>query len=96
MHKANIKLAGMFSYKNPDCEASQSETGEDVAKRLCRFLEKHTKALEGHTNLIFCHELVMRAFQYLLSRDPTVFDRIEYDNWAVVEWCGSLDAIKNI
>lgn len=63
---------------------------------LRSFLVRHTKALEGHTNVIFCHEVVMRAFQYLLSRDPTVLDRIRYENCAVVEWCESLDAIKNI
>lgn len=92
-HKAGIKAHGMFRYKKLD---SKAETGEDVAKRLTHFLMRHKQALNDQTNIIFCHELVMRAFQYLVRRDPTVFDTIEYDNCEVAVWTGSLDALVNM
>lgn len=92
LHKAGIKAHGMFRYKS--LAANVAETGEDVAKRLNRFLLRHKQALNGQTNIIVCHELVMRAFQYLVRRDPTVFETIEYDNCEIAVWIGSLDTFE--
>lgn len=83
LHKANTKQYGMYHYKGEGFES-----GEEVARRLRVFLQENMAAMAGYHNIIVSHEIVMRAFMFLQSRDPTVFDTLEFKNCESLHWMG--------
>lgn len=82
-HKANAKLHGMYYHKG-----ESFESGEEVANRLRAFLQNNLTLLAGHHNIIVCHEIVMRAFRFLQTRDSVVFDTLKFENCELSHWQG--------
>ena len=87
-HKAAMKNVGMLAYENP--AVGYFESGQDVVDRLTDFLLEHRAILRSQPNIIICHEIVMRAFNYLVSGDPTNFETQKFDNCETLKWNGDL------
>lgn len=83
IHDVRRKELGMFTYGGDDFEC-----GEQVVRRLKSFLKEHMPTMACRHNIIVCHEIVMRAFKYLQTRDPLVFDTVNFDNCETFTWIG--------
>ena len=89
VHKALTQKHGMYHYSGQGFES-----GKDVTERLREFLTQNRAALSGgHPNVIVCHEILMRAFVYLQTRDPSVFDTLEIPNCDSIHWTGDLSKL---
>lgn len=83
--KREARGAGAFKYKSRSLESSiagmKIESRYDVVKRLQTFLNHHKdKKAFGKINVIFSHEVTMRAALFILNEtEQRPFD-IEFDN----------------
>lgn len=87
-HNDRKKACGMFAHNGKDFES-----GEEVVVRLRSFLRDNMAAMTWHNNIIVCHEIVMRAFKYLETRNFSVFDTMDFDNCETFHWTGFISEL---
>lgn len=87
-HKNEMKKVGMLTYTNSNL--GTFECGRDVVRRLQEFLLDHLDKLNKQSNIIVCHEIVMRAFYYMITGDPADFESKKFDNCETLHWKGDV------